>query len=196
MSKLGKSAATSSSSIGSEYRSLIPRPPVDPHQCRSDRCGMAHDWPITGAVVGGELVAIPGHLEAWPLCLGLLAALCRRVRAVGVGGHGLLKPCAWEAVGPSGHEWAPTGNSSDPPRDGLHRAGVLRPVDPAPDTRLGRDSRRDHPHLPRRRAGPRSPPASRGACSASIAAERATATPRRSSGRPASGRSTSLTSST
>src|SRR4029450_7305081 len=29
----------------------------------------------------------------------LSAALCRSVRAVGVGGRGLLKPCAWERVG-------------------------------------------------------------------------------------------------
>lgn len=29
----------------------------------------------------------------------LSAALCRNVRAVGVGGRGLLKPCAWERVG-------------------------------------------------------------------------------------------------
>jgi hypothetical protein len=43
--------------------------------------------------------------------------------------------------------FVPTTSAPAPSCDGLHHAGVLRPVDTAAAADLGRDSRRDHPQL-------------------------------------------------
>jgi hypothetical protein len=103
----------------------------------ADAC---HERPAPGGCQSDHPIRLPhfaADYSSRAFAAALSAALCRRVRALGVGGRGLLNPCAWEP-------WDPEDMSGHRPGARLIRLAtaftglaLYAPVDPTADAEWG-----------------------------------------------------------